>query len=166
MVKRAEGTEFKSCLRRRNFSVSSYQWLIIGTPMTTLPGARRYRVSAGRGWTSFSVLWLGEVESLICTFYLSVAACKLVWADQSPRYTSILLGCSAAIAGRESMKVMYMLAWEVMGEVWHVTGSWKWLAHLLPVRTDTGLPMLEVCPSLEMQPARLIPLDVSCRAPV
>ena len=38
-----------------------------------------------------SVNWQGEVESLICNFYLSVAACKLVRADLSLRYTSMLL---------------------------------------------------------------------------
>ena len=34
---------------------------------------------------------LGEVESLICNFYLSVAARKIVCADPSLRYTSMLL---------------------------------------------------------------------------
>ena len=34
----------------------------------------------------------GEVESLICNFYLSVAARKNVYADPSLRYTSMLLG--------------------------------------------------------------------------
>ena len=29
-----------------------------------------------------SVYWLGEVESLICNFYLSVAARKIAWANQ------------------------------------------------------------------------------------
>ena len=62
----------------------------------TLPGtpARRwrYRVSAGTSWLGVSILWLGEVESLICSFYLSVAARKIVWADPSLRYTSTLLG--------------------------------------------------------------------------
>ena len=36
----------------------------------------RVRVSAGTGWPVVGVL--GEVESLICNFYLSVAACKFV----------------------------------------------------------------------------------------
>ena len=47
----------------------------IGTPVATLPGAWRYRVSAGTG---VSILRLGEVESLICNFYLSVTARKIV----------------------------------------------------------------------------------------
>ena len=49
----------------------------IGTPVATLPGTWRYRVSAGIGRPSVSILWLGEVESSICNFYLSVAAHKL-----------------------------------------------------------------------------------------
>ena len=65
--------------------------LKIGTPVATLPGAWRYWVSAGTGWPRVSILWLGEVESLICNFYLSVAARKIVWADPSLRYTSMLL---------------------------------------------------------------------------
>ena len=61
-----------------------------GTPVATLPGAWRYRVSAG--WPGVSILWLGEVKSWICNFYLSVAARKIVWADQSLRYTSNVAG--------------------------------------------------------------------------
>ena len=57
----------------------------IGTPMATLPGAWHYRVSAVTGRPGVSILWLGEVESLICNFYLSVA-------DPSLTYTSMLLG--------------------------------------------------------------------------
>ena len=53
----------------------------IGTPVATLPGAWCYRVSAGTGRPGVSILWLGEVESWICNFYLSVAARKIVWAD-------------------------------------------------------------------------------------
>ena len=64
----------------------------IGTPVATLPGAWRYRVSAGTGRTGVSILWLGEMESLICNFYLSVAARQIVWAYPSLRYTSMLLG--------------------------------------------------------------------------
>ena len=50
----------------------------IGTPVATLPGAWHFRVSAGTGWPGVSILWLGKVESLICNFYLSVAARKIV----------------------------------------------------------------------------------------
>ena len=44
--------------------------------MAILPGAWHYRVNAGTGWAGVSILWLGEIESLICTFCLSVAASK------------------------------------------------------------------------------------------
>ena len=75
------------------FSGSSHTSdLKIGTPEDTLPGAWRYRVSTGNGRPSVSILWQGEMESLICNFYLSVAARKLVWADPSLRYTYMLLG--------------------------------------------------------------------------
>ena len=63
--------------------------------MVTLPGAWCYRVSIGTGLPGVSMLWLGEVESLICIFYLSVAALQLVWAYPSLRYTSMLLGHEA-----------------------------------------------------------------------
>ena len=38
--------------------------------MATLPGAWRDRVSAGTDRPGVSILWLGEIESLICSFYL------------------------------------------------------------------------------------------------
>ena len=66
--------------------------LKIDTPVDTLPGAWHCRASAGTGWPGFSILRLGEVESLICSFYLSVAARKIVCADPSLRYTSMLVG--------------------------------------------------------------------------
>ena len=75
------------------FSGSSHTSdLKIGTPVATLPGAWYYRVSAGTGRPSVSILWLGEMESLICSFHLSVAARKIVCADPSLRYTRMLLG--------------------------------------------------------------------------
>ena len=75
------------------FSGSSHTSdLKIDTPVATLPGAWHYRVSTGTGRPGVSILWLGEVECLICSFYLSVAARKIVWADPSLRYTSLLLG--------------------------------------------------------------------------
>ena len=66
--------------------------LKIGTPVATLPGAWRYRVSTRTGCPGVSILWLGEVEHWICNFYLSVAARKIVCADLSLRYTLPLLG--------------------------------------------------------------------------
>ena len=53
------------------FSGSSHTSdLKIGTPVATLPGAWRYRVSTGTGRPGVSILWLGEVERWICNFYL------------------------------------------------------------------------------------------------
>ena len=49
------------------------QWLLC-----QVPGV----IGLGTGWSGVSILWLGETESLICTFYLSVAA-HTVWADVS-----------------------------------------------------------------------------------
>ena len=73
---RVEDPGFESRLRR-GFSGSSHTGdLNIGTPFAILPGAQHYMVSAGTGRPSVSILWLGEVESLICNFYLSVEACK------------------------------------------------------------------------------------------
>ena len=43
-----------------------------------LPGALCFRVSAGTGWPSISILCQVEIESLICSFYLSVAAHTIV----------------------------------------------------------------------------------------
>ena len=52
----AEDPGFESRLRR-DFSGSSHiNDLIIGTPVTTLPGAWRYRVSAGTGRPGVSIL--------------------------------------------------------------------------------------------------------------
>ena len=66
------GFESRSLL---DFSASSHTSdLKIGTPVATLPGAWHYRVSAGTGRPGVSILRLGEVESSICNFYLSVAA--------------------------------------------------------------------------------------------
>ena len=68
---------FESHLRW-DFSGSSHTSdLKIGTPVAILPGAWRYRVSAGTGQPGVSILCLGAVESLICDFYLSVAARKI-----------------------------------------------------------------------------------------
>ena len=88
----AEDPGFDSRLRR-DFSGSSHTSdFKIGTPVAILPGAWHKRVRAGTGQPGVSILWLGEVESLICNFYLSVAARKIVCADPSLRYTSLLLG--------------------------------------------------------------------------
>ena len=88
----AEDPGFESRLRR-DFSGSSHTSdLKIGTPVATMAGAWHYRVSAGTGRPGVSILWLGEVESLNCNFYLNVAARTAVWADSSLRFTRMLLG--------------------------------------------------------------------------
>ena len=52
--------------------------LKIGTPVATLGGAWRYRISAETGWPGVSILRLVRWESLIFNLYLSVAARKIV----------------------------------------------------------------------------------------
>ena len=89
---RAEDWAFESRLRRDFSGSSRTSDLNIGAPVATLPGAWRYRVSTGTGRPGVSILWLGEMESWICSFYLSVAARKIVCADPSLRYTRMLLG--------------------------------------------------------------------------
>ena len=77
---RAEDLGFHSHLRQKDFSGSNHtNDLKIGTQVATLSGAWRY--SPVTGWPGVRILWLGQVESLICNFYLSVAARKLVWGD-------------------------------------------------------------------------------------
>ena len=44
--------------------------LEMGTPVAVLPGNWCYRVSAWTGWLGASILGLGEMESLICNFYV------------------------------------------------------------------------------------------------
>ena len=57
------------------FSGSSHTGdLKVDTLIATLPGAWRNRVSAGTCQPGVSILWLGEIESLVCNFYLSMAA--------------------------------------------------------------------------------------------
>ena len=76
---RAEDPGFDSRLCRGIFPGSSHTSDIKnGTSVATLPGAWRYRVSAGTGLPSVSILRLVEVESLICNLYISVAARTIV----------------------------------------------------------------------------------------
>ena len=46
---------------------------------------------------------MGEVETVICSFYLCVAARKLVCADQSLSYTGLLLGRETTTKKRQSV---------------------------------------------------------------
>ena len=65
-VVKASAPKVESRLQQ-DFSGSSHTSdLNIGTPVATLPGAWRCRVNAGTGWPSVSILWLSEVENLIC----------------------------------------------------------------------------------------------------
>ena len=75
--------------------------------MTTLPGAWCYRASAGTGRPDVSILWLGEMESLVCNFCLSVAARETVWAYPPLRYTSMLLGRSAT--NKQQLHKLYQI---------------------------------------------------------
>ena len=52
--------------------------------MATLPGAWHDRVSAGIGRPGVSILWLSEIESWICIFYLNVAARKICMCGSVP----------------------------------------------------------------------------------
>ena len=77
-VSRAEDSGFESRLSGNFFGSSPTSDLKIGTPVATLPGGCRLRVSAGTGWPCVSILRLGEMESLICNLFLSVAAQTIV----------------------------------------------------------------------------------------
>ena len=85
---RAEDLGFESHLPQDIFWVESYQWL----QNWHSSGYPARRLLPGTGRPGVSTLWLGEVESWICSFYLSVEAHKIAWADPSLRYTSMLLG--------------------------------------------------------------------------
>ena len=90
---RAADPGFDSCLRHGDFSgLNHTSDLKIDIPVAALRGAWWYRVSAGTGWPGVSILWLGEVESLICNFYLSMGTRTLVYADPSLGYISMLPG--------------------------------------------------------------------------
>ena len=78
---RAEDPGFKSSLHQDFSRLSDTSDLKIGTPVAILPGTWCYRASDVNGWPGVRILWLGEMESLICGFCLSVAARKIVWAD-------------------------------------------------------------------------------------
>ena len=53
---RAEVSGVESCLDGIFLGSSHTSDLKIGTPVATLPGAWRYRVSAGTGWPGVSIL--------------------------------------------------------------------------------------------------------------
>ena len=110
--------------------------------MAILPGAWRYRVSTGTGRPGVSILWLSEVERLICNFYLSVASRKLVWADPSLRYTSLLLGRLAT--NQQTNKPLAVKPHVVIPKPWNILDvrcstktfmvSLFWLSHHMSKR--------------------------------
>ena len=53
---RVEDPGFESCLRRDFSGLSHTSDFKIDTPVAALPGAWRYRVSAGTGWPGVSIL--------------------------------------------------------------------------------------------------------------
>ena len=53
---RVEDSGFESCLRQGFCGSSHTSDFKIGTPVATLPGSWRYRVSAGSGWPGVSKL--------------------------------------------------------------------------------------------------------------
>ena len=110
----------------------------IGTPVATLPGARRYRDSAGTGRPGVRILWLGEIESLICSFYLSVAARKIVCADPSLRYTGMLLGRKAS--NQQTTTVSHSLVRDTVMAV-----CWVCLSVSLPQLQAARLPLSQQC---------------------
>ena len=68
---------FDSRLRHEDFSgLSHTRDLEIGTPVANLSDTWRYRLIIS--WSGISILWLGEVESVICSFYLRLAARAIV----------------------------------------------------------------------------------------
>ena len=60
---------------------------MVGTLMASLQCAWHPKIDARTGWSGVSILWLGETVSLICSYYISVAACKIFYADPSLRYS-------------------------------------------------------------------------------
>ena len=127
---RLEDREFKSWLCRVDFSESGYTSdLKIGTPVATLSGASHYRVSAGTDWPGVSMLWLDEVEILICNFSPSVAACTVVWAAPSLRITQACYWDFKQLAKRKktSMGHQRVCPSEVsFGHVSSLVASWNW----------------------------------------
>ena len=57
------------------------------TQVATLPGDRRHRLSTRTGWSSVSVLRLGEMEILMCNFILNMTGGKIVLTGPSLRNT-------------------------------------------------------------------------------
>ena len=100
--------EFHKCCGSFSGSSHAREWKI-GTPVAAVSGLWCWRASAWTGWHSVSILWLDELESLICNVCLSVTAHTPVWADPSLRYSSILLGYKTT--NKESVFVYFLCFW-------------------------------------------------------
>ena len=119
--------------------------------MATLLGAWCYRASAGTGWPGVSILWQGEIESLICNFYLSVVYERIAGTLSNQQTTSLFLvwlviGCFARIIS--------------VGMVW-----WKWQIFGEPIspKTDPVETFSIYYPSTEnTTPLLTIVFDKTC----
>ena len=58
--------------------IFTYRVLISTSPLLTLPGTCCCRVTVGTGWPGVNVPLPDGIASLICNFYLSVAARAIV----------------------------------------------------------------------------------------
>ena len=85
---REEDPVFESRLWWDFSGLSHTSDLKIGTSVAALPGTWCYRVSAGTVWPGVSILWLREVESLICSFNLSMETRKL--SEQIRRWDTLV----------------------------------------------------------------------------
>ena len=84
--------EFSSHFHHGSFSRSSHTSnLEIGALVVILLSTWHYRVSAGAGWPGVSILWLGEIASLICIF----SVWQHIQMCQPLGYTSMLQGRKA-----------------------------------------------------------------------
>ena len=66
--------------------VECYQWVKFGTWVVILPDTWHNRARAWTDWVIASILWLGEIASLICSANLRVAAHKIIQVDPSIRH--------------------------------------------------------------------------------
>ena len=109
---------FEFCLRHWDFSGSSHTTdPKIAHLVATLPDAWCFWFSTGTGLPGVSILWLGEMESLICSLCLSVAACRFVWADPSLRYRRMLLRQQASKQPTTVIAGFYPVRGEMLGHV-------------------------------------------------
>ena len=87
--------------------------LKIAMMVATLPGAWHLRTGARSCWPHvISMLWLGEIASLIFSFCITVAACAFVSAHPSARYTFTLLRAGQQTYNQSlSLMIIVLTAW-------------------------------------------------------